>query len=203
MGIHSSEKRYHYSYEFGETLNMFFGTKGKYDDNCAGLCEDDDGQGQLFVKKAMHDMVNKIRARLKEIQNVDERLIVTTNACLSQLEGEFKEINDKTNNDLEIIALLFEMIALLLGYDYSDGKVYREVLYYQTREQEIQDFLHFNPDEFWKTTDTPDKEREKIILELKDKGMHQNVIARVMNTSEYCVRKILKKHGRMKPKESQ
>jgi len=129
---------------------------------------------------------------------MDTRLELTTSTTLESLATEIKEIGEDFNNDLEIIAKLLDFISRLLCFGWQDGKIHREVVYFQTKEQENEDFRHLDPNGFWDTFDQPLRERERIVLELKDKNIHNNVIARTMNISEYKVNQILHKHGRIK-----
>jgi len=189
MPINRKKERYHYCIEMENALCQFRGRK--YED-WATLCED-----PKLLKRALLDVTKVIRKRLHSI-SMDTRLELTTSTTLESLATEIKEIGEDFNNDLEIIAKLLDFISRLLCFGWQDGKIHREVVYFQTKEQENEDFRHLDPNGFWDTFDQPLRERERIVLELKDKNIHNNVIARTMNISEYKVNQILHKHGRIK-----
>jgi len=192
------EERFYYNKELEMALNEFFGVKfrggkSKYYGLAAAFSD------PKFTKKAMKDVIKKIRKRVDELIPEDERLKEMILIELDYLEKTVDKI-DKENVDWRIIASLIHLIATLLGYDWLYGIPNRHVIYSQTENQKRIDYKNKNSDEYkkflegllGKTNCTLD-ERKRIILELKDSGFTIPHIALIMNTSEWKIQKIIKK----------
>lgn len=100
-------------------------------------------------KTFMLRALRRIRRTLNEIITCDERLLLTTNISLDRLERNVKATSEKVNNDWVIIANFLNLVSLLLGYDWGDGKVHRHVFFYQTKYQETENYKNQTGREFW------------------------------------------------------
>lgn len=144
-------------------------------------------------KKLMLRALNKIRKRIDEIITMDEKLREMLFSDIEKLEKQVKEI-EKVPNQMDMIGAFFSIIAHLLGYGWLSGKTYRTPIYFQTKSEEfaayksgVGDWREFREEEYNLIL-----ERHNIIGDLKNKGLKNNQIARVLNISEYAVRKVLK-----------
>lgn len=109
-------------------------------------------------------------------------LRVLLNDDIKALEREFGRISDKTNNDVEIIAHFFILVAHLLGWSHSDGNLYRTPVFYQTKTQEEADLsklCHRNrPQGLYEAY-----KRRQIIKDLLAEGENYSSVALVMGMS--------------------
>lgn len=145
-------------------------------------------------RKFLLRALRRIRKRLDEIITNDERLILTTSIALERLEYYTEKTSEKVNNDWFIIANLLDLIALLLGYDWNDGEVHRRVIFYQDKNQEVQDFRIKSAKAFWDEFPYGDwRLRFEIVNMLKGKNLSNNQIARVLRMSDKLVAKILRR----------
>jgi hypothetical protein len=115
---------------------------------------------------------------------------------LDDLEERLKQKNALTSK--EIVVDLFWLISRLFGYDALSGKIYNQPFYYQTYCQYLRDKESWSKDtkslieiqsEETKNVITW---RKNIIRLLKDKGLNENIIARILNTTEYHIKKMKK-----------
>ena len=152
------------------------------------------------IKKICKKALNKIKQRIDNIATMDERLRAMLFSEIHYLEEEISKI-DKENNDWEIISILFHIIARLLGYDWISGKICREVIYYQTKDQAYRDYVNdYTAAEnrrkkygtLWKEANEIYLRRYKEVFRLREEGFHPNQIARIINTTEYAVKQMLK-----------
>jgi len=138
--------------------------------------------------------LKRIRKRLNEIITSDERLLMMVNLNLDQLEKYVKETSESVNNDWFIIARLLDLVARLLGYDWVDGKVHRQIIYYQEREHEEEDHMkEIGDSDYLKEYRGDMKIQYEMIYLLRKRGLPMNQIARVLNISRNRVSKILRK----------
>jgi len=184
--------RFKYSMKFELAMREILGDKAYHSADSAG--------NPASIKKICKKALNKIKERIDNIVTIDERLRAMLFLEISYLEKEISKI-DKENNDWEIISILFHIIARLLGYDWVSGRICREVIYYQTKDQVYRDYINDYAaaenrrkkyDTLWKEANEIYLKRYKEILRLKEEGFHPNQIARIMNTSEYAVKQMLK-----------
>jgi hypothetical protein len=131
---------FHDSLELEYALAEFFGHESKWY-GTAGAFGD-----PASVSEALLAATLKIRARLKEIITTDDRLLLTTTITLDAIEQEAKSLRQDSNNQLELIADLLHLIAVLLGFDWQAGKPNRHIIYFQTADQEWIDDKARNPD---------------------------------------------------------
>lgn len=147
-----------------------------------------------ICKKFMLKALRRIRGRLDEIVTTDERLLLTTSITLDRLELNVKATSEKVNNDWSIIANFLNLVSLLLGYDWVDGKVHRHVFFYQNKRQETMDYKHKVGRAFWDEFPFGDwRIRFEMVYLLRERQLPKNQIARVLGLSEKLVTKILKR----------
>jgi len=184
--------RFKYSMNFELAMREILGDKAYHSADSAG--------NPTSIKKICKKALNKIKERIDNIVTMDERLRAMLFSEISYLEKEISKI-DKESNDWEIISILFHIIARLLGYDWISGKVCREIIYYQTKDQMYCDYVNDcavaenrrkKYDTLWKESNEIYLKRYKEVIRLKEEGFHPNQIARIMNTSEYAVKQMLK-----------
>ena len=147
-----------------------------------------------YCKKDFREAIKHIRKRLNEIITADDRLLMTVSIILDRLDKYVKGTSEQVNNDWYIIANLLNLVSRLLGYDWEDGKVYRHIVYYQDKEQEIADYKKsFGDrayyDEFWGDW----RIRFETVYFLNKRKLPKNQIARVLNINEKLVTNILKR----------
>ncbi len=73
---------------------------------------------------------------MNEVITNNETLKLILDNDIEALEKEIGKINKKTNNDIEIIAHFYMLIAHLLGWIHSDGEIYHTPIFYQTKSQQ-------------------------------------------------------------------
>jgi len=179
-------ERFKYNHEFEWALCNLMGLKYV---NTAGAFSD-----VKYCKDMLRRAIRRIRKRLNEVITNDERLLMTTSMVLDRLDEIIKGTSEQVNNDWYIIANLLNLVSRLLGYDWEDGKVYRHIIYYQDKKQEIADYKkafgnRAYYEEFWGDL----RIRFETIYFLKKRELPKNQIARVLNISENLVTKILKR----------
>jgi len=145
-------------------------------------------------KEYLLTALKRIRKRLNEIITSDERLLMMVNQNLDGLENYVKDTSESVNNDWFIIARLLDLVTRLLGYDWAEGKVHRQIIYYQEREQEEEDHKkEIGDPDYWKEFRGDMRIQYEVIYLLRKRGLSMNQIARVLNISRDRVSKILKK----------
>lgn len=97
-----------------------------------------------YLKKRCKAFLRKIRKRIDNVVTNDETLRLMLINDIDRLDKEFGRISEKNNNDIEIFADFFLLIAHLLGWAHSDGKLYRTPIYYQTEKQREDDLRNAN-----------------------------------------------------------
>lgn len=136
-------------------------------------------------------IVKKIRKRLNEILIMDERLRQQTNVILKSLEDNAKELSVKENNDWSIIADLLDLVAHLLGYDWWDGQIHRQVFYYQTECQAQMDKRKPDPNKYCNILESDEKLRYMLVQSLRKRQLPKHQIARLLGINLQRVNDIL------------
>lgn len=187
--------KFHDSMELEWTLLEFFGHNSSWY-GTAGSFND-----PKRVREALLASTSRIRARLGEIITMDERLLLITSSALDEIEGEARKLRTNSNNQLEIIAHLLNLIAYLLGYDRQSGKPNRHVVYFQTADQERIDDITRNPGvPHFSSAQFELEKRREIVCMLYDQQIRVAQIARIMRSSEPMIRDLLMHAGKMKRK---
>ncbi len=181
----SESARFKYNMDFEFALchllgDKYYGTAGAFSDV---------ETSKAYLRRA----IKRIRKRLNEINTMDERLLVTTSIALTNLDENVKLTSEKVNNDWSIISNLLKLVALLIGYDWHDGKIHRHIFYHQDRQQEIEDHKNQIGDSaFWDEYRGDTRIRYEMVYLLNERKLPKYQIARVLNISTYRVTKILK-----------
>jgi len=184
-------ERYHYCMDLVVALQNLFGF-GKKWDNMAAAFENDKN-----VREALYDAIGKIQKRLDDILTADDRLRLTTSLTLDRLKKEIHDFSDGSNNELEIIAQFLLLVTYLLGFDWFRGEPNREVIYYQTAEQEAFDDAQRHPNDFYPEGKLEFQKRLEIACSLYDQKLRIVQIARIMRLSQPLIKDILVRAGRI------
>jgi len=177
------DTRFSYNGKLELVMLDFF---GKYYWGMARLFRD-----PKFCKKCMLRLVKRMRKRLNEILTMDERLRQRTNDILESLENHAKQISIEKNNDWDIIADLLHLIAHLLGYDWQDGKIHRQVFYYQDEAQAQLDKKIDNPRKYYDSLRSDEKLRYMLVQSMRNRQLPKHQIARLLGISSGRVNKII------------
>ncbi len=179
-------ERFKYNLEFENAMIQLLGQKYSGYASAAEIPK--------YVKKGVLEFITKAKERIDQITTMDERLRLLLFLHLNHMKNEIKNIQ-KENNDWIIISILLNIIAVLLGYDWREGKVHRHVVYFRDKNQEIEDYQKSRGifgDKIEKEMTKEIKERYKIVHSLYGNNIPRNLIARIMNISEFAVAQILR-----------
>lgn len=186
------DNRYHYSAKLEWALLELLGEKSKWSDMAATF------KDVSKVREALLQATKKIRSHLEQIITADDRLLLTTSITLNSIEEEIRNLTEESNNELEIIADLLHLIAHLLGYDWNMGETNRQVVYFQTAEQERIDDMKRHPNQI---QGLEHEKRLEIAMNLYDQKLRVAQIARIMKLSEHVVKDMLVRAGKITRKE--
>jgi len=142
-----------------------------------------------YFKKRCKAFLNKIKKRINEVVTNNETLKLILDNDIEALEIEIGRINKKTNNDIEIIAHFYMLVAHLLGWTHSDGEIYHTPIFYQTKSQQEEDLrkssrLHL-PSGLYETY-----KKRQIIKQLLSEGNKYSTIAVIMGMTETNIKHI-------------
>ncbi|TKB67412.1 MAG: hypothetical protein E8D52_12620 [Nitrospira sp.] len=171
------------------TLIELLGPKGRWN-GLAGAF-----QNHQQVRRAILDATQAIRKRLMNLITADDRLRLTTDIHLDQIERLAKDLKADGQGLLPLLGNFIHLTALLLGYDWLAGKPNREVIYYQNREQQIIDDEQRHPNSNFLMGKIEHDTRVTFIKDLHSKGMRISQIARVLNQTETFVKNVLVRQG--------
>ena len=135
-----------------------------------------------YFKKRCKAFLKKLRHRIDEVVTNDETLRLLLNNDIDRLEKEFRHISKKNNNDIDIIAVFFLLVAHLLGWAYLDGNFYRTPIYYQTETQRKEDLRKSAELELSSGVYEVYKRRQ-IVKQLISEGNSYAVVALIMGLS--------------------
>lgn len=133
----------------------------------------------LYLKKRCKAFLKKIRKRINNVVTNDETLRLLLIDDIDHLNKEFGRINDKNQNEMEIFASFFLLIAHLLGWAHLDGNFYRTPIYHQTEKQREDDLCkadHLN----LRTGVYEAYKRRQIVKKLLAEGNSYSAIALIM-----------------------
>ncbi|MEX2411470.1 MAG: hypothetical protein WD607_08920 [Candidatus Paceibacterota bacterium] len=145
---------------------------------------------EKYYKKIIIKCINKLN---KDIDALD-----TTNRHKERILSNIQDLKDALNNGevdyKEAFTLSFMLISRLIGYDYVVGRKYNTPFYYQTSEQYYDQKVKEGND--W-GAEHRDKDnfislRKKVYNYLKNEDCSDFVVAQVLNTSEYQIKKLKK-----------
>jgi hypothetical protein len=174
-----------HSMEFENGMRQILGNKAYHTADLAG--------NPKKLKQLLQKATSKLSDRTDEIVTMDARLRGLLLKRLEVMQVYIKTIN-KTPPIMDMIGLLYNIVGMLLGYDWMDGKAYRTPIYYRTKSQEFADYRKGTSkdwDGIQQEEDDLVLERRRLCLELQNKGKHINQVARVLNISEYEVQQYI------------
>jgi hypothetical protein len=171
------KETHNYGMEFEMVLRLILGDKANH---TAG--------GNLIpsrTKAYLLQVAKKLKDRVDNIVTMDERLHGMLFRKLDELESEVKGIR-KDANWMKMAIILLDIACRLLGYDGTDGRVQREVVFFRTRDQEL---AHYRKQMGSKDLEEYEhllRERYKVILGLKKKGFTDPQIAQIVGCDGVC-----------------
>ena len=173
---------HNYGMELEMVLTLILGDKA---DHTAG--------GNLIPSRTrayLLQVAKKLRGRVDNIVTMDQRLRGMLFRRLHELESEVKRIR-KDVDWMEMAIILLDIACRLLGYDGTDGRVYREVVFFRTRDQELADYRKQMGSKYLEEYEHLLRERYTVILGLKKKGFTDSQIAQIVGATEYAVKQVL------------
>lgn len=148
-------------------------------------------QNHRQVRRAIIDAARIIRKRLANIVTADDRLRLTTDVHLDEIERQAKELQADGRGILPLLANFIHLAALLVGYDWLSGKPNREVIYYQRLEHQIVDDEQRHPNSNFFMGKIEYETRVRYIKDLHSNGMRVSQIARILNQTETFIKNVL------------
>lgn len=180
MRKNKEKKQYHYSMSMEMAAWEFFGINSSAHGMASAY------SNPVYFKNQCLKFTKNIEKRINEIITNDELFREYLLSKIDALEGKLKKVT-KLNNEIDVIADLFQIIALLLGWGHSGGKFFRTPIYYQTENQK-ENFLKFVakqgvPSEvvFW---------RRNIILQLRKENLTYQQIGLILSISDSCAKQL-------------
>lgn len=183
-----------YCLELEYALNELLGSKSKWNGLAGSF------HNHLRVRHAVLDACKVIRSRLNNILTADDRLRLTTEVHLEAIVRLAKALNSDGVGVLPLLANFIHLTALLLGYDWLAGRPNREIIYFQTLDQQLKDDMERHPASPMGRLEY--RERVKIVTDLHSEGLRISQIARVLNQTEHRIKDILVREGIIKRKKN-
>lgn len=174
--------RFHYSLEL-ESMDWFFHGERKSHGMASAF------SNYAYMKRRLLSVTKKIHKRILNIATTDEDLKERLGIELDALSRKIKAIDPKNNNDQEIIANLFEIIGLLLGWD--RGEFVRIPIFYQA-EEERQKALFRRADTKMAPGLWEFYHRRQLVLQMLKDGKTYAQVALIFNIPEANVKQIEK-----------
>jgi hypothetical protein len=144
-----------------------------------------------FCRKCLLKAVKRIRNRFSEI-SMDERLTQNIGSILDSLETDVKEVSENRNTDWDIITDFLHLVIHLVGYDLLDGKVHRNVIFFQDRGQEQEDWkFNVGDREYYDNYRLEEKRRYMLVNQLMTNKVPRYQIAKLLGLSLKRVNQIL------------
>lgn len=180
------DERYSISYE--HVIRHFLGDRGY---GLAGTFTNDKA-----VKKNLLKIIPVAKKRVEEIDttNRHKELLMMV---LDRIQEDFRDQSELSYKKSTVDLLSF--CALLLGYERLSGKgiPVRDLFYWQSSagyilsSEDYQDGKNFN-DVFDENNRNVISFRREVFTFLKNKKVSDNIIAQILNTSEYKIKKLKK-----------
>ncbi len=176
-----------YCLELEYALNELLSSKNKWNGLAGSF------SNHLRVRHAVLDASKVIRSRLNSIITADDRLRLTTEIHLDVIDRLAKGLKSNGVGLLPLLANFIHLTALLLGYDWLAGKPNREIIYFQTLDQQLKDDMERHPTGPLGRLEY--RGRVKIVKDLHFEGLRISQIARVLNQTEHRIKDILVREG--------
>lgn len=183
-----------YCLELEYALNELLSSKSKWNGLAGSF------SSHLRVRHAVLDACKVIRSRLNNILTADDRLRLTTEIHLDAIDRLAKGLKSNGVGLLPLLANFIHLTTLLLGYDWFAGKPNREIIYFQTLDQQLKDDMERHP-----TSPMGRLEygrRVKIAKDLHSEGLRVSQIAGVLNQTEHRIKDILVREGVLNRKKN-
>ena len=182
---------FHYSAGLELALEQFYGHASSWYGSAGSF------QNPLYVRKAIIAATRAIRRRLQELLTADDRLRLTTALTLDGIERDARLLSATHNNVLDLLGRFINLTAYLLGFDWLLGKPYRQVVYFQTLDQQRIDDRMRHPASPYEQAMLERDKRVGIASRLFDDGIRVGQIARIMNLSETITKDLLVRAGKI------
>jgi len=144
-----------------------------------------------YCRECLLRAIRRIRKRFSEIP-MDERLTQNVGTILDSLEANAKEISENKNTDWDIITDFLHLVIHLIGYDLLDGKVHRNVIFFQNLGQEQEDWKwQIGAREYYDTYRLEEKRRYMLVNQLNKNKVPKYQIATLLGLSIKRVNQIL------------
>jgi hypothetical protein len=144
-----------------------------------------------FCKECLSKALERIRNRFSEL-SMDERLTQNVGSILDSLEANAKEISENRNTDWNMITDFLHLVIHLIGYDQLDGKIHRNVIFFQDRGQEQEDWRFKVGDrEYYDNYRLEEKRRYMLVNQLMKNKVPKCQIANLLGLSTKRVNQIL------------
>ena len=176
-----------YCLELEYALNELLSSKSKWNGLAGSF------SNHLCVRHAVLDASKVIRSRLNRIITADDRLRLTTEIHLDAIDKLAKGLQSDGVGLLPLLANFIHLTALLLGYDWLAGKPNREIVYFQTLDQQLKDDMERHPAGPMGRLEYSGQ--VKIVKGLHSEGLRVSQIARVLNQTEHRIKDILVREG--------
>ena len=161
------------------------------------------GDKAFHIADYVHEDV-EFRSWLRKCISILQKTVIELDTTTRQKEMLLQELAELKNalkvkgakNLKEIILDLFQFSGRLLGFDGISGTRLNIPMYYQTPEQNLYEKIsHGKTQEEKMQIEVLEKEntitcQKKVYTYLKEYGLNDNQIARVMNTSEHSIKKL-------------
>jgi len=176
------KKQYHYSMPMEMAAWEFLGI-----DSCAhGMASA--YQNPIYFKKQCLKFIRKIEKRINQVITNDELFRESLLSKVKSLESRVKQVT-KENIEIDIIAGLFQIVALLLGWGSCTGKFLRTPIYYQTEDQR-EKFLKIVSQQ-GVPCETAFR-RRNIIIQLRKENLSYQQIGLILGITDSCVKQLEK-----------
>jgi hypothetical protein len=185
-----------YSLSLEYALAQLYGLEGRWYGSAGSF------NNPARVRAAIRDAAKAIRRRVEHIATADDRLCLLVDSTLRGLERSAGSITSNGTGLLDVVAALIDLAAILVGFDWLTGKTNRQVIYHQTKDQQLIDDRSRHPPktlEEWRIDFT---ERSEVVNALHAKGLRVSQIAQVMNQPESRIKDILVRTGRISRKNN-
>jgi len=171
--------------DFEYCIRQFLGDKAYH---IADFANDD-----VSARRWLRKCVAKMKKRVDGLDTTTrhKEMLMTE---LNDLDERLKQ-KDALENKATVINL-FWLISRLFGYDAVSGKVYNEPFYHQTFGQYFMEAVSWKRyGQNWGDIHKEENNniitwRKRVYLMLKKKGLNDNQIARILNITEYQLKKM-------------
>jgi len=127
------QERFHYCLPMEAVEWELFGVSNRPSGMAAAFSD------PTHLRRRCKVFLQKIKKRVNNVVTTDESLRLLLVKDIDRLDEEFGRLSKKNNNDIDIFASFFLLVAHLLGWAHVDGAFYHTPIYHQTEEQRQKD----------------------------------------------------------------